>query len=398
MNVCETRMHSSKQALPGRVLILAALALVLTGSRAGGESAPVVIRHLKVYYEPGRFGGWPANYGAWIWGDEILVGFSRGYYKDLGSDRHHIDRERPEEHWLARSLDGGESWSYEYPALGGHLVARGEALHGIEDPALTLPPITGSPGGFDFSHPDFCLVARMTDIDGGASYFEVSSDRGHTWRGPYLIPAVSDGGLAARTDYIIDGPRTCTLFLTAGKSDGKEGRLVCLRTTDGGATWGLRSWIGEEPEVGFEIMPASVRLSPEEIYVTARRRAGAKRWMIAYRSTDDGRTWTREADPVADLGEGNPPALIRLSDGRLCLTYGVRKSPFRIETRMSGDGGRTWGEPTVLRDDGNDRDIGYCRSVQRLDGMVVTFYYINERATGPERYIGATIWDPSRVR
>ena len=39
----------------------------------------------------------------WIWGDEILVGFSKGYYKDLG-DRNHIDREKPEYHMLARSF------------------------------------------------------------------------------------------------------------------------------------------------------------------------------------------------------------------------------------------------------------------------------------------------------
>ena len=59
--------------------------------------------HVKVFAVPGRFGGWPANHGLWSWGNEILVGFSRGYYKDLG-ERHNIDRERPEEHLLARSL------------------------------------------------------------------------------------------------------------------------------------------------------------------------------------------------------------------------------------------------------------------------------------------------------
>jgi hypothetical protein len=28
---------------------------------------------------------------------------------------------------------------------------------------------------------------------------------------------------------------------------------------------------------------------------------------------------------------------------------------------------------------------------------VVTIYYTNDEETGPERYIGATIWDPGRV-
>src|SRR4026209_132075 len=89
-------------------------------------AAPV--RHVKVYAEAGRFGGWPANHGLWSWGDEILVGFSAGYYKDLGPDRHHLHRERPEEHLLARSLDGGETWSIENPAEKGALIPAGKAL------------------------------------------------------------------------------------------------------------------------------------------------------------------------------------------------------------------------------------------------------------------------------
>src|SRR6188474_2026088 len=85
------------------------------------------IRHVKVYAEPGRFGGWPANHGLWSWGNEILVGFSRGFYKDLG-ERHNIDRERPEEYLLARSLDGGETWSVENPAEHGELIPAGKTL------------------------------------------------------------------------------------------------------------------------------------------------------------------------------------------------------------------------------------------------------------------------------
>lgn len=39
------------------------------------------VTHVKIYYEAGRFGGWPANHGIWCWGNEILVGYSRGYYQ-----------------------------------------------------------------------------------------------------------------------------------------------------------------------------------------------------------------------------------------------------------------------------------------------------------------------------
>jgi hypothetical protein len=61
--------------------------------------------------------------------------------------------------------------------------------------------------------------------------------------------------------------------------------------------------------------------------------------------------------------------------------------------RLSGDGGRTWGEEIVLRDDGGCWDLGYTRTVQRPDGKLVTMYYFNDDPQR-ERYIAATIWDP----
>src|SRR5690242_1394640 len=91
-----------------------ALALAgCAGVRAEGEP-PQVLRHVVVYGAPGRFAGWPANHGMWSWGDELLVGFSRGYTKDRGP-YHHIDHDQPEEFLLARSRDGGLTWSVEEP-------------------------------------------------------------------------------------------------------------------------------------------------------------------------------------------------------------------------------------------------------------------------------------------
>ena len=80
--------------------------LPASASDVGAAQPPRVTRHVLVYREPGRFAGWPANHGMWSWGDEILVGFSRGYYKDRGQF-HHINKEKPEEFLLARSQDGG---------------------------------------------------------------------------------------------------------------------------------------------------------------------------------------------------------------------------------------------------------------------------------------------------
>jgi len=94
----------------------------------------------------------------------------------------------------------------------------------------------------------------------------------------------------------------------------------------------------------------------------------------------------------------NPPAMIRLKDGRLGLAYGYRTAGYgirgsEIRARLSDDDGSTWGREIVLRNGGGNWDIGYPRMVQTPDGKLVTIYYFNDD-TASERYIEAAIWDP----
>jgi hypothetical protein len=197
----------------------------------------------------------------------------------------------------------------------------------------------------------------------------------------------------ARTDYIVDGPAECSLFLTASKADGHEGRPFCARTTDGGRSWRFLSFIGPEP-AGYAIMPSTVRISAAELRTTIRCAEHPKSWIEAYASHDNGLTWSFLARPEPDAGEGNPPSLLRLGDGRLCLIYGYRAQPFGILARLSGDLGKSWGDAIALRNDGGGRDLGYVRSIIRSDGKVVAVYYYQDRS-GPTRYLAATIWDPA---
>ncbi len=344
-------------------------------------------RHTKVFFEKGRFAGWPANHGIWSWGNEILVGFSVGALKQNADGSYGIDGAQPQSSMLARSLDGGETWT----------IINGAEV-GLPQPRVwgTLPdPAPECPGGIEFTHRDFALTMRHFNNATGPTHLYYSYDRGRHWTGPCLMPKFGTAGIAGRTDYIVDGKHSCTAFLTAAKSDGQEGRPLCVNTRDGGKTWQLLSYIGSEPG-RYAIMPSSVRLSRTALYTVIRRRENDRGgWLAAYKSDDKGRTWLDAGEPVSDVGEGsNPPSLIKLKDGRLCLTYGARSAPFRICAKLSSDRGASWGEEIVLRDDGANKDLGYVRSVQRADGKVVTIYYFNDAKTGPERYIGSTIWAP----
>lgn len=374
-----------------------ALGLVVVGAafglgRAGAVEPTDNPRHVVVYREPGRFAGWPANHGMWIWGDEILVGFSRGYYKDHGAS-HHIDREKPEEFMLARSMDGGVTWAVEEPQPPGALVGTRGMRHGLVPPGAPVEHPIDLTIPMNFTAPGFALTLRMESPDAGVSRFYYSTDRGHAWHGPYRFPLLGQKGVMARTDYLASGSSECLVFLTAEKPAGKEGRPFCARTTDGGLSWSFLSYIGPEPG-GYAIMPSTLRLSPTDLLTTIRVLDPPRSAIDAYASTDDGRSWTRVSTPEPDAGEGNPPSLTRLHDGRLCLIYGERKAPFSILARLSSDQGRTWTPPIVLRGDGG-RDIGYVRSVVRPDGKVVAVYYFHDR-TGPTRYLAATIWSPAK--
>jgi hypothetical protein len=377
-----------RRLLTARVLVVSFL---IGASVASAGESPKVIGQVVVYREPGRFAGWPANHGIWVWGDEILVGFSRGHYKDRGP-YHHIDHVKPEEFLLARSKDGGATWSVEEPQPPGALAGTPGMRHGTFPPGLPQERPRDLDEPIDFTHPDFALTVRMENSNNGCSRYYYSYDRGKRWRGPFRLPLFGQVGVMGRTDYIVNGKNDCLLFLTASKANGREGRPFCARTSDGALSWNFVAFIGPEPS-GYAIMPSSTRLSATDLLTTIRRKDDPKSWIDAFVSHDDGRSWSWLSTPEPDTGEGNPPSISRLSDGRVCLIYGVRAQPFGIRARLSDNGGKSWSKSIVLRDDGGSADLGYVRSIVRPDGKVVAVYYYTDRSS-PDRYLGATIWDP----
>jgi hypothetical protein len=159
---------------------------------------------VEVYKQPGRFAGWPANHGIWSWGDEIVVGFESGHFhlRRPGEHEHSIDYKEPAQHLLARSLDGGETWHIEKPLS--LLAPPGTKVAGVPTEAGGKP-VVNCLGGFDFTSPDFMITFRMADIDVGPSRFYCSLNRGKSWEGPFRVPSFGQKGIAARTDYLVDG-------------------------------------------------------------------------------------------------------------------------------------------------------------------------------------------------
>jgi hypothetical protein len=362
------------------------------------------MRHAIAASEEGKFCGWPANNGVWTWdkGKEILVGYS---YQDFVEQKGHnikgltgtspdiITR-------LARSTDGGHTWTNEDPA---NFVGDGKA---------SVP----SPGGIDFKAPGFAMrvvgIGYHGAYDENGSFF-VSYNRGKDWQGPYQFnglmedPKLKGKDNTSRTGYVVTGPDSCLLFMsTRGKesSDDFMDKTYVAETTDGGKTFRFVSWVIPPDDPFRAVMPAVSQLADGTIVATLRRRdlkddkfnRTKPCWVDCYSSTDKGRTWSFTSR-VGETGfeNGNPPALATLHDGRIVCVYGNR-SKSKMLARVSADGGKTWEAEVVLRDDFQpdkfgDKDLGYPRVAVNHENHIVALYYWATKER-PQHHIPATIW------
>jgi len=174
----------------------------------------------------------------------------------------------------------------------------------------------------------------------------------------------------------------------------KSDRAFCARTRDGGQSFTFLNWLTPLDDPHRSVMPSTVRLPDGRLVSAVRRRRTDANicWVDAYTSPDEGASW-QFLSQVGDTGawNGNPPALARLPDGRLCCAFGNRDRRVML-ARLSADGGRTWPDELVLRDDffapDDEPDLGYPRLVCLTGGLLAVYYWSN--AERPYQHIAAT--------
>lgn len=98
------------------------------------------------------------------------------------------------------------------------------------------------------------------------------------------------------------------------------------------------------------------------------------------------------------------PWPVLLKDGQILVLFARRRMPTGIGGIVSSDGGKTWSEEFIIRDDGkrwneakHDEgdwgDLGYPVGCQLCDGKIFTAYYFNKDDGHPQggtRYIAAS--------
>lgn len=332
------------------------------------------MQNVSVYSEPGRFGGWPANHGLWGWGNEIVVGFQSCVFKVIDDGNHAIDKSQPRQNLQARSLDGGRSWNIE----------AGPTEQTMQFEFRDVKELST----YDFTGVDIAISFVSNLAEKGTMHQYVSTDRCRTWKGPYPVRLFEERVIEPRIDYFIDGSQSLTAFLTAYKENGKEGNVFCAKYAEG--TWRFVSWFDREQE-GFLIMPSTIRVGAHGYLSAARWQRNGKWGIISYASHDEGLSWELNSSILEQDGLSNPPSMLRLHDGRICVTYATRTYPYSICARLSGDNGLSWDDERILRSDGGHWDLGYTRSYQLPNDDIVTVYYFcHDKMV--ERTIEATIW------
>ena len=359
-----------------------------------GEQHRCVEQHVVVYDEAGRYAGWPANGGFWMWGDNLAVSFECGWFKDKPDweDGHARDGSRGNEDVVAHSNDGGLTWTHKTYS----------ALSSDDGMVLLTEEMDFSREGFGFK----CQGSR----------FYYTYDYGQSWAGPFKLNIqgrpFDDDSIESHTCYLVMGKKEGYFFFGV-EPDGAEDRFYCSKTTDGGKSFQFVGWISpsieDAPKYERWAVYSAVEVEKGHLVAALRRKINKRsgkikrlNWIDVYESKDAGRTWkflskVADTDVVNSDFNGNPPSVIKLQDGRLAVTYGFRGRPTAMCAKLSNDNGRTWSEPIILRRGSRNWDFGYSRSLQRADSKVITVYYW---ATPEHRnqYIAATIWDPSKVK
>ena len=259
------------------------------------------------------------------------------------------------------------------------------------------------------------LVASFSSGFGtpsGRAPIQVSRNGGHTWSAPSQLPLDGLTSLTALNSWLVRPDGRCLLFMFEVAPDGNRRPLV-YGSLDGGTEFHFMSYITPEHDplraaaslqkassLAFSghrwFYPRGILLKNGRILCSLRcqRSPEGDMWSEVYQSDDGGRTWGF-LSRVNDFGA--PGMLVEMSDGRIVMVYGYRTANYGIRAAVSEDGGATWGDELIIRDDGGSWDLGYPNAWEVEPGKVGCIYYFNSKddplqVNGGKRHIARSIF------
>jgi len=271
---------------------------------------------------------------------------------------------------LIESNDGGISWSA--PRV--YWLQDGNV--GIQDPS-----ITELQNGDLISNAFKWQIVKEEPFNHTVlgTYTTRSKDMGKTWQPDKIVVADFPNEFIATSEPVIELSGDNLLLPVYDKRG-----CFCLRSRDNGATWGEPVRIGDDPLGNVWFCEPSLCLTGSGKIIAMLRLSG--NYLYQSESLDGGLSWSVPAKTVM---WGYPAHLLRLRDNRILCSYGYRRIPFGVRACISEDEGKTWNirQELVIRNDGQNEDLGYPASAELRDGTICTSYYFNDSDDGI-RYIG----------
>lgn len=207
-------------------------------------------------------------------------------------------------------------------------------------------------------------------------YLMRSEDKGKTWQRTDVPELDTWSSCSSPWSWLQlhDGRLMRAFMVRSGQDD--SGDVYVTITADGKTSETHRVMGDPDEKLRFTEETLAYETSYGAIWLLTRVEGGDDQLWQAL-SVDDGQTWSSRPSGIV----GHPPSgLVKLSDGRLVLTYGYRHPPFGIRAVVSTDEGLTWDTTHVitLRNDGAGYDLGYPQSLQLSDGTIFTVYYFTD--------------------
>ena len=386
------------------------------------------VEHIRICGGKNIVCHWPRQGGLWYWGDdEILLAHIHApcQYEDYGEVAHgqHGMFSRAVVR-LQRSRDLGQTWpEEESQAVYDYTLPSEEqrSLLHLDEYTRDSSPERET---IDMSQSDAIIVFGRAFVDkertdpSGRAYNDVvvwgyrSPDRGQTWeRTPTIVwPNHTEVVIELGHCYLKQADGSLLgWFVGAGPSEGRYGEGdIChpqvFMSINDGIDWHYVSDIWCDPfrKVACSY-PHILQLPSGQLLATLGmwmcQNAGT-RWTSVCHSDDGGLTWS---EPRRINRWSISPFPVLLDDGRIVLIYARRyTNVYGMACQVSEDGGQTWSDEVILRDDaGHTRtgaDIGYPMATQFKNGTIFTAYYYQLEEedvpwAGGRKFIAGTFFD-----
>jgi hypothetical protein len=220
-----------------------------------------------------------------------------------------------------------------------------------------------------------------------------SKDNGQTWSTKTLeniamdgIPLVPYGNICILEKNVL----ISSFYYRVRLEDHSKFYTYIGYSYDDGDTWGDLNLISEDyGESALLVLDNGNILAASRSVINGKDMDGG---LGLYSSKDKGKTW--EFQRPLTMRPCHPANLIKLDDGNILLTYGIRfTNGHGLGARIANSEGKKWKEGLLLTSFQGAKDSGYPSCIQLEDGTILTAFYTDYDKSHNRYHAGVLLWN-----